>query len=105
MQLSTQNQQLTKQYVEPIAEVIEWWAQLLADAGGNVPGVATSTQSLLAPWNMVAMTDPAFGEKILPCAIKCLASKNGAVRYTANQNPLLCCNALALGYPNSVRHL
>jgi hypothetical protein len=104
MQLSTQNQQLVKQYIGPLTLVIEWWAQLLAGKDGAVPGVASTLQQLLAPWAMVAMTDPAFGEEILPCAIKCMASKNDAVCAQPSAS-VIYGNGVVSGHQGSMRHL
>lgn len=80
MQLSAQNDALVKRFAPLMTEVIEWWAYLLKESNGNLAGIGEAAQSIMAPWNMLAMNDSTFGPTILPCVLQCLASKNNTVR-------------------------
>lgn len=76
VQMAHETPELAQVMVPALCDVVEWWADLLAKTNGKLEQVATPAQNLLNSWSMLAMSDSSFAEKILPCVLACLASKN-----------------------------
>lgn len=84
MQLAHQNPALVPQYAPMMAELIEWWADILAEPNGNCGGLGEAAQQIMSSWNQVLLSDGSLGPVILPCVLKSLNSKHQGVRETNN---------------------
>ena len=90
MQIGSQNPELVPQYAPMMAELIDWWAELLAEPNGNTAGLGQAAQQIMSMWNQVLMSNGSLGPIILPCVLKSLNAKHEGVRETTNTTVPWC---------------